>query len=235
VFGVGYAAYWRGGSDVRGDFAEIAVEAPLGSTSKVTLPDGTAVVLNAGSRLVYSQGFGVEDRDVRLNGEGYFEVAHKADMPFRIITGKLDLCVLGTKFNFRCYDDEPDIVVSLIKGSVELDNRVAGGAKTRLQPDERAVMSKADGTLTVSKKTAAQSRSWTDSRLVFEEETLASIAKTLERSYNVEVTIATDSLRSFKFYGIFNSREQSVDDVLQALQSTNKIRYKRQGRQITIY
>jgi len=112
---------------------------------------------------------------------------------------------------------------------------VAGGAKTRLQPDERAVMSKADGTLTVSKKTAAQSRSWTDSRLVFEEETLASIAKTLERSYNVEVTIATDSLRSFKFYGIFNSREQSVDDVLQALQSTNKIRYKRQGRQITIY
>lgn len=235
VFGVGYAAYLRGGSDVRGDFSEIAVEAPLGSTSKVTLPDGTAVTLNAGSRLSYSQGFGVESRDVRLSGEGYFEVAHKEDMPFRIITGKLDLRVVGTKFNFRCYDDEANIVVSLMKGSVELDNRVTGGAKTCLHPNEQAVMNKADGTLTVSKKAAAQSRSWADSRLVFEEETLASIAKTLERTYNVKVTINTDSLRSYKFYGIFNSKEQSIDDVLQALQSTNKIHYKRHGRQITIY
>lgn len=234
-FIVGYIAYRQGGSDVRSNYRDIEVEAPIGSISKVTLPDGSKVILNAGSHLSYSQGFGVDNRDVQFRGEGYFEVKHNEHTSFRIINGKLNLQVLGTKFNFRCYDDEPNIIVALVKGSVELDNSMKNGEKTVLKPNECAVFSKADGTMTVTKVKAEQIKGWTIDKLIFEEEYLINIAKALERSYNVKITIATDSLRRFKFYGIFNSREQSVDDVLQALASTNKIKYVRHGRHIEIY
>lgn len=68
------ATYWQGKEAVKHNFADMVVEAPLGARTKLYLPDGTLVWLNAGSKIVYSQGFGVDDRNLSLEGEGYFEV-----------------------------------------------------------------------------------------------------------------------------------------------------------------
>ena len=76
-------------------FADISVEAPLGSKTKLYLPDGTLVWLNAGSRMTYSQGFGVDNRKVELEGEGYFEVKRNEKVPFFVKTKDLQLQVLG--------------------------------------------------------------------------------------------------------------------------------------------
>lgn len=62
LFSVSYFSYWRGGISIKEEFSDIIVEAPLGSRTKLTLPDGTLVWLNAGSRITYSQGFGVGNR-----------------------------------------------------------------------------------------------------------------------------------------------------------------------------
>ena len=62
------------------------MEAPLGSRTKLTLPDGTLVWLNAGSRITYSQGFGVGNRKIELIGEGYFEVKRNEEVPFLVKT-----------------------------------------------------------------------------------------------------------------------------------------------------
>lgn len=172
---IGYIAYQQGGYDVRSTYRDIEVEAPLGSMSKVTLPDGSEVTLNAGSRLSYSQGYGVDDRDVKLSGEGYFEIKPNGKIPFRIINGKLNLRVLGTKFSFRCYDDEPNIMVALVKGCVELDNNIMNGEKTVLKLNECAVFSKTDGTMTVTKVKADQIKCWTSDKLIFEEAYLMNI------------------------------------------------------------
>ena len=67
-------SYWWGERQLQNQFADILVEAPLGAKTKLILPDSTLVWLNAGSKIVYSQGFGVKDRHLRLNGEAYFEV-----------------------------------------------------------------------------------------------------------------------------------------------------------------
>lgn len=235
VVAVGVAAYMRGGSDVRDTFADITIEAPMGSTSRATLPDGTEVTLNAGSHLTYSQGYGIEERNVHLSGEALFDVKHNEEMPFSVITGKLDLRVLGTRFNFRCYDNEQDITVTLLRGSVALDNKIKRGAETVLKPGEIAVFNKANGEMSVSRITASRPVSWTNSSLDFEEESLERIARTLERSYNVKINIAADSLRKFRFYGIFSSKDQTIDDVLNTLSATGKIHYRRNGREITIY
>ncbi len=122
ILAVGCFSYWQGGVNVKDTFADISVEAPLGSRTKLYLPDGTLVWLNAGSRMTYSQGFGVDNRMIELEGEGYFEVRRNEKLPFFVKTKDLQLQVLGTKFNFRDYPEDHEVVVSLLEGKVELNN-----------------------------------------------------------------------------------------------------------------
>ena len=83
--------YWGGVETIKNGFSDIVVEAPLGARTKLFLPDGTMVWLNAGSRISYSQGFGVDDRHLNLSGEGYFEVTKNKNLPFEISTNDLSL------------------------------------------------------------------------------------------------------------------------------------------------
>lgn len=235
IIAVGCISYWQGEVNVKDTFADISVEAPLGSKTKLYLPDGTLVWLNAGSRMTYSQGFGVDNRKVELEGEGYFEVKRNEKIPFFVKTKDLQLQVLGTKFNFRDYPEDHEVVVSLLEGKVGLNNLLREEKEAVLSPDERAVLNKANGFLTVESVTATNASQWTDGYLFFDEELLSDIAKELERSYNVKIHIANDSLKTFRFYGNFVRREQNIQEVLEALASTEKMQYKIEERNITIY
>ena len=235
IIAVGCISYWQGEVNVKDTFADISVEAPLGSKTKLYLPDGTLVWLNAGSRMTYSQGFGVDNRKVELEGEGYFEVKRNEKIPFFVKTKDLQLQVLGTKFNFRDYPEDHEVVVSLLEGKVGLNNLLREEKEAVLSPDERAVLNKANGLLTVESVTASNASQWTDGYLFFDEELLPDIAKELERSYNVKIHIANDSLKTFRFYDNFVRREQNIQEVLEALASTEKMQYKIEERNITIY
>ena len=235
IIAVGCISYWQGEVNVKDTFADISVEAPLGSKTKLYLPDGTLVWLNAGSRMTYSQGFGVDNRKVELEGEGYFEVKRNEKIPFFVKTKDLQLQVLGTKFNFRDYPEDHEVVVSLLEGKVGLNNLLREEKEAVLSPDERAVLNKANGLLTVESVTASNASQWTDGYLFFDEELLPDIAKELERSYNVKIHIANDSLKTFRFYGNFVRRKQNIQEVLVALASTEKMQYKIEERNITIY
>ena len=235
IIAVGCISYWQGEVNVKDTFADISVEAPLGSKTKLYLPDGTLVWLNAGSRMTYSQGFGVDNRKVELEGEGYFEVKRNEKIPFFVKTKDLQLQVLGTKFNFRDYPEDHELVVSLLEGKVGLNNLLREEKEAVLSPDERAVLNKANGLLTVESVTASNASQWTDGYLFFDEELLPDIAKEMERSYNVKIHIANDSLKTFRFYGNFVRREQNIQEVLEALASTEKMQYKIEERNITIY
>lgn len=235
IIAVGCISYWQGEVNVKDTFADISVEAPLGSKTKLYLPDGTLVWLNVGSRMTYSQGFGVDNRKVELEGEGYFEVKRNEKIPFFVKTKDLQLQVLGTKFNFRDYPEDHEVVVSLLEGKVGLNNLLREEKEAVLSPDERAVLNKANGLLTVESVTASNASQWTDGYLFFDEELLPDIAKELERSYNVKIHIANDSLKTFRFYGNFVRREQNIQEVLEALASTEKMQYKIEERNITIY
>ena len=235
IIAVGCISYWQGEVNVKDTFADISVEAPLGSKTKLYLPDGTLVWLNAGSRMTYSQGFGVDNRKVELEGEGYFEVKRNEKIPFFVKTKDLQLQVLRTIFNFADYPEDDEVVGALLEGKVGLNNLLREEKEAVLSPDERAVLNKANGLLTVESVTASNASQWTDGYLFFDEELLPDIAKELERSYNVKIHIANDSLKTFRFYGNFVRREQNIQEVLEALASTEKMQYKIEERNITIY
>lgn len=232
---ISYFSYWRGGEKVKEHFSEIVVEAPLGSRTKLFLPDGTLVWLNAGSSMAYSQGFGVNDRLVKLVGEGYFEVKRNEKLPFSVRSKDLKVQVLGTKFNFRDYPEDTEVIVSLLEGKVALNNLIQKDKEIILTPNERAVLDKRSGKIKTERAVATNASQWTSGYLFFDEELLPNIVKELERSYNVKIHITNDALNTFRFYGNFVRREQNINEVLDALAATGKIRYRIEESNVTLY
>lgn len=230
------AGFKAGETRVSDTFADIMVEAPVGSRTSLMLPDSTRVWLNAGSSLTYSQGFGIDGRVVRLDGEGYFEVAHDREKPFKVESKNLCVTVLGTRFNLRNFADDEEVVVTLSEGSVALDNLMAKNSPRRmLQPGQRAVMDKRNGRMKVEEANAANAHQWIYGYLFFDEELLPDIAKRLERSYNISIVIENEDLMHTRFYGNFIRENQSVEDVIHNIASTCDMKYRVEGNRITIY
>lgn len=100
------------------DYNEVTV--PLGAKSTIRLPDGTEVILNAGSKLTYSTEYGKVLREVEFSGEGYFKVAKIKDKPFIVHTSKTSIEALGTEFNVKAYPTENIIETILVEGSVAI-------------------------------------------------------------------------------------------------------------------
>lgn len=94
------------------------LKVPDGKLLQLTMEDGTKVWLNGGSSCYYSV-TGL-DREVGLQGEAYFEVAHNASLPFRVKSPSLTTEVLGTAFNVRDYPDEPASRATLAEGKVKV-------------------------------------------------------------------------------------------------------------------
>lgn len=226
--------YWLGNRHFNQQFADVYIEAPLGSRTKLYLPDGSLVWLNAGSSISYSQNFGISKRNVTLEGEGYFEVTKNKSKPFTVKTSDLSVSVLGTKFNFRNYQDEEEAKVTLIEGKVCLNSGSENKDQHYLSPNQQAVFDKKLKTTIISATKANNSSEWTQGLIFFDEEQLTDIVKELERSYNVKITITDDSLRHYRFYGNFTRTEQTIQEVLDILASTNKLNYKIQGKEVTL-
>lgn len=231
---ISFASYRTGTEQVKKQFAEMVVEAPLGSKTRLYLPDGTLVWLNAGSTITYSQGFGVEERKLKLSGEGYFEVTRNKQLPFEITTKELQLKVLGTKFNFRNYPEDEEVSVSLLEGKVCLRNYLKNDALCYLEPDQKAILNKKNGKLMVSASEARYTAEWTNGFLFFDEELLPDIIKELERSYNVKIYIEDESLKTFRFYGNFVRKEQTIQEILEMLASTGKLKYRIEGKTVRL-
>lgn len=225
-------AYWQGSRQIQSNFSDIVVEAPLGSKTKLTLPDGSTVWLNAGSKMVYSQGFGVSDRRLAFQGEGYFEVEKNDEMPFLVQTHDVNVTVVGTKFNFRNYPEDEEAVVELLEGKVALENQLKEESVRYLSPNEKMILHKATGKMDITSAKVKEATLWTENSLLFDEDLLPDIVRELERSYHVQIEIENEDLKQIRFYGQFNQLEQNIYDVLDMLSETGKLKYHEEGKVI---
>lgn len=234
MVGVGYLSYKGGQNEIQASFGDIVIATPQGSRTQLMLPDGSKVWLNAGSSIAYSQGFGYNDRLVRLIGEGYFEVAHNEKLPLSVESENVRVTVLGTKFDFRDYPTDAEATVSLTEGSVSMRSSKNPDVDQLLEPGQRATVDKKSGQIHVERYEVANTIKWTNGRLVFNGESLPDIVKTLERSYNVKIKIKDGDLMKLRFYGDFVRQEQTLVEILDALASTGKLSYERNGKNVTI-
>ena len=233
ILAVGCFSYWQGGVNVKDTFADISVEAPLGSRTKLYLPDGTLVWLNAGSRMTYSQGFGVDNRMIELEGEGYFEVRRNEKLPFFVKTKDLQLQVLGTKFNVEGYSDKDDFEVTLMEGSVRVASRIGLGDTLMLKPDSKACLQK-DGRLKVIPVDDYNPYRWKEGLICFRNESFLSIMNDLEKYFGVSIVVENKNVLKYYFTGKFRQAD-GIDYALRVLQRDIRFKYERDDENQIIY
>jgi len=173
------------------------ITTPNGGQYEVILPDGSKVWINSSSSLKYPTQFTGKERDVELNGEGYFEVAKNKLMPFKVSSHGQTVEVLGTHFNINAYTDEPGIKTTLLEGSVKVT--VIGTEKPQLLiPGQQAIFNK--GGIMVSDADTAQAVAWKNGLFYFKDADVASIMRLLARWYNLKIDI-NGQLPERKFSG----------------------------------
>lgn len=225
--------FWLGKQTMNRHFAMVKIETSRGAHTQLTLPDGTEVWLDADSRLIYPQDFGINNRQLTLKGKAYFDVTHNPAIPFEINTQEIDLKVLGTKFIFSNYPDDETITVDLSKGKVSLNDN-SHHQQMYLSPNERMTYDKRTGEMKKTQINAENSASWTKEELYFDELPLSDIAKELARTYNVQIDVA-EHLKNKSFYGNFKISTNSVNDILKTFSSTGEINFKYKNGKYVIY
>ncbi len=199
-----------------------------GIVSEVLLPDGTKVLLNSGSTLIYPTSFkGQTSRSVELQGEGYFEVSTNKYKPFVVKTSNIGVQVLGTTFNVKAYDNDPDVSIALIEGSVKLLGYKCGYTKdlTILKPGELASLNKKQNRLGV-KFVGDLSRkiSWKDGKIIFDNEAFDAVLRQMSRKYNVNYIIKDKKVLEYRITATF--MHETLDEYLEKLAISSPLQYE---------
>lgn len=207
---------------------------PMGSYTKIILPDGTVAILNSGSTLKYDANYGRKTRSVTLSGEGYFEVTRDTGKPFLVNILDIEVKVLGTVFNVRSYLDDPNVEVNLIEGKVNIANKKDLTSEVlSLVPNEKMIYSKVDGNMSITKAECYKSAQWTVGKLYFENTSFEKITKDLERKFDVKIEIRCDNIKSELFTGVLDLN-QSLSSILDYLDVDKKLKKTYQGKLVTI-
>ncbi|MES2647449.1 MAG: FecR domain-containing protein [Bacteroidota bacterium] len=232
-------------SVVATNLVEIAAE--NGSRKRVLLPDGSTVLLNAGSKIVYAEKFENDTREVTLFGEAFFDVVKQPSRAFIVHAANINIKVLGTAFNVKSYAEDDAVETTLIRGLVEINRENPGDNKSiYLHPNEKIRVSRCADCTPAEKSNANTAgtkqligrivnldstlkekelleTAWIYNRLEFKKTSFREIARQFERWYDVKIFITEESLAAIKFNGSFEN--ETLEQALMALQKTTPFKF----------
>ena len=195
---------------------------PKGERLQIILQDGTKVYINSDSRLKYPKVFQLFKREIELTGEAYFEVNKEAMRPFIVHLNKLDVKVLGTKFDVRSYMNENNITVALDEGKIAMKDLI--GKELTLKPGNVVIYDKGLATFSTSTTEISTITSWKENYLQFENATLTELLLTLERQYNVKFKVADTIALGVRFN--FSSKKANLQEILWDLEKISKVKFQ---------
>lgn len=201
---------------------------PKGGEYKLQLSDGTKIWLNADSKLKFPLTFNGSERLVELSGEAYFEVAKRKNMPFKVITGKNTIEVLGTHFNVNAYSEEK-YQATLVEGAIRLKH--GDGAYVKLKPGQQATLNKSLH-YDIDKVNTSSAIGWKEGVFMFNNESIREVMNTVSRWYDLKVSYQGDV--SNKRFGGTVSRYSSIEELLKTIQLTESIRFKIKGKEVIV-
>lgn len=203
------------------------IRIPRGAEYKLVLADGSQVWLNAESSITYPVAFQGETREVRLQGEAYFEIAKNKNQPFIVHTTQFDVQVTGTQFNVRAYPGEMESA-TLAEGGIQLEK---GGKTYTLKPGQQAYLEEED--VQVRKVNLESAIAWRYNAFSFEETPLEEIMNELARWYNIHVFYLNPKVKELHFTAWFR-RNCTLQEVIDILEKTGKINIELKGKTITV-
>lgn len=229
-----------------------------GSKSKVEMPDGTQVWLNAGSRIEYDGNYGKDNREITLTGEAYFDVVHNEQKPFIIHTGAMNVKVLGTVFNVKAYPGDDVTEAALIRGSIEVTFPGRPNERLILRPNDKIAVVNESGKPAITQQTngpGTQDKpeimlakvnyqpadstvietAWVKNKLIFRRKAFSELVKDIERWFNVSIQVKDTAILDEKFTGTFSN--ENITEALDALSMTVAFQYRfdKENNTVVIY
>ena len=243
--------WWMKGSNAARLSTPELIEARNGSRTRSVLADGSTVWLNAGSKLYYENDFNGATREVRLEGEGYFDIVKNPSRPFIVHTSGIDIKVLGTAFNVKAYPDDKTVETTLFRGSVKVFRHEETEVKAiQLRPNEKLILAReaalpAPVELAVNKDKPAVrplpaistlahidstkreneriETAWIFNRLEFRGDSFEELARKLERWYDISIVFTDERVKQLSFYGTFET--ETVEQAFRYLKEANTFSY----------
>ena len=254
IFIIGYFLLKENNGSGKGPVPFETIVTRSGSKTLISLPDSSTVLLNGASRFGYNKTFGIGGREMELAGEAYFDIRKNAEAPLIIHAGNVIIRVLGTTFNVRANPEDSYVEATLIKGSIEVSLRTDPERKILLRPNEKIMIRKNENLpadkmkdslrrnnnemITLTKIEPDPSDSsyvetvWTKDKMIFHKELFTSLAKKMERWYNVRIILSDAGLNDMEFTG--SLEKESLQEALNALQHLARFNYKIEGKTVTV-
>jgi ferric-dicitrate binding protein FerR (iron transport regulator) len=194
-----------------------------GSISTIHLKDGSAIWLSSGTNLILDKNLQGETV-ARLNGEAYFDLIPDPNRKFVVDLGRFKIKDIGTQFNVRDYKSEQSIIMTLVKGQIDL---IDGFEKPFLtiNPGEYIKYDKSNHKTTVVQQDPSIVTAWKEGKFVFIDQPLSDICKELENWYNIDIQIDDQKLANTRYTSIVK-HSTTVQMVLKILAVTDQIHYK---------
>ncbi|MCG8376103.1 MAG: FecR domain-containing protein, partial [Chlorobiales bacterium] len=216
---------------------------PRGGEQMLVLPDGSKAWLNAFSSIKFPTAFTGKNRKVEVRGEVYFEIAHNPAMPFIVnVNNRAEIKVLGTHFNVNAYEDESIIRTTLLEGRVSVsssplstaadkpDGQVSPSVSSSLSPGQQASLDQ-NNQLSVEMVDVTEVVAWKNGVFIFHSSDIQTIMRQIARWYDVEVVYEKTVVQHFN--GSI-PRNASLISLLEALAETGEVRFKIEGKTITV-
>lgn len=206
---------------------------PYGKQFELVLSDGTSINLNAGTTLRYPVSFlKGQSREVFLEGEAYFDVAHDAEHKFVVNASNLNVTVLGTEFNVSSYTENRNITTTLVDGSVQIHNDSQEINNMVLIPNEQSIWDKDSKTISKVDVNTNIYTSWRNGQLIFRGEPFTDIAKKLERAHDIVITGYDTDLGEETFTAKF--KNESIEQIIHYFSDAYGFDYTVNGNKIII-
>ncbi|MCC5905600.1 MAG: FecR domain-containing protein [Balneolaceae bacterium] len=199
---------------------------------EVTLVDGTIIHLNQHSAVTISEKYMQEKREVFLEGEAYFEVAHRADLPFIIRTAYSEVEVLGTSFNVKSNPEAGQIEVAVLEGSVSFrDSRESEATQVILQKGEYGFLDIASRQITTEDFGVENYLAWKNREFVFNELSLGRVCIQLNRFYDVTCEFEDETIENRRLTANFPNDD--LENTLSVIAFTLYLEYESDGSKVS--
>lgn len=216
-------------NDLKAELSYAFLNIPRKKRYQLVLSDGTTVWVNEFSSLRFPMKFDLNSRDVALAGEAYFEVKavqnRTGKVPFIVNTKKMNVNVVGTRFNVNAYDTAFDVKTTLIEGKIEVVHK---GAVKEMRPGEQAKLTQ-DGTLSIQKR-GNPKEAWVNN-LVFQDKPLQEILQQVGQLCNVQFSFECCELVQ---YTLKLSRDMTLSEMLEHMEGLGEFYFVAMGKKIIV-
>jgi transmembrane sensor len=196
------------------------------SGQQITLPDNTVVTLNKGASITYPKVFSETNRQVKMQGEAFFEVTRNEIKPFIVELGLSNVEVLGTSFNINADEHNENIDVVVNTGKVRFGT-FDGNESVILTAGEKGTLMKNMNMISKVVNNDINFMAWKTRKIVFDDVDLDVVIQTVNKLYDSQITFSTDVGKNCKVTVSFDN--QSIDAILSVLELTLDLEYKKNG------